>query len=854
MNLTKLLNSIAMTTHFMLNGEGGVPTLARDADASFLTKVWKFLLAAIGNSFAFVQTILVKVCTIVGRLILNIVDFLFILSRQIMGINANYDSLDSIGDDMILKFIFNPTVINIVKQMIIIGIVLIIVFSIIAILRAEYGNVSGADTSKKRILVNALKSCFLMLIVPVICVLSLVFSNAVLSSVYRVTSGGSDISVATHIWKASTYQANAYRYYADQDLKIPITYNFKNINDDGSALNFDTINEDGTISDLENALIEYKNQSSFWKGFSTWYMFNTREYVGMSDIDRTEAILSSQQKHSAYYEVYDGNLYFKRVEYYVMADAIDHCLDINNVVENGFFFMSINDIYLNHCQVYGVDTVTDLPITYSAGEGGYKTSVWYDGETQPTQYFSPENTDDESNGTVYALCYSEKIKIPGSDVETEIVWPFIQNDKYGFNSDYVKGAGSLVIARGLFDDSGHPTAIRRGSDGDIQFYRNDIFAPTLLDFIPRISYELPEGQHEHIYSWFLRKGIEVVTGIDTDELIPKMYVNFNIFTVFTNSEKNVAEINGNTFKVDYNMSDPSLSTANLYAEHEINPFVLLIGSVILLEVLFFVAFGLLGRVLDCVVLAITYPGVVSAMPLDSGGMLSQWVETFINKLVCVYGIVVVLNFSLLIMPVVWGIEFFTPTDIANIMSKTIGIESMGWTSRYINQLISLLFTLVGFSLIKKFTVYMNFMLSTMTLDEAKKKYKAAKKKDPSIGDFEDWLESIDEGIATTGDTLWKETKSVVETTAAIVSGKFLMNTLSNAKGRLADYIPGAPIKTVVKDIRSGIANRDSMRANANTRRTFTNSLSGSGTSDISTLRNNTDALNDRTRNFRNGRI
>lgn len=857
MNLTtKFLNSIANSTRFMLNGEGGIPVLTQGGDSSFIAKVWAIIEGGLLDIVNFIITVVIKLCLLIGRFILNIVDFFFVLTRQLLGLNSKFDDLEDLGGDVILKFVTNKTVLEIIKQMLIIGIVLIIVFSIIAILRAEYGNVSGADTSKKHILVNALKSCFLMIIIPLVCVMSLVFSNAILASLYNATAGGDDISVGTFIWKSSTYHANAYRDYANLDNKIPITYNFYHEDEEDFYVNYDKINTDGTNNDLENALVEYLKQnenSSFKSAFSTWFMFESNQFVSISGVEQSEKEITDPEMHSAYYGLYDNNLYFKRAEYYVMADAIDHCLDINDDVENGFFFMSINDVYENHCQAYGVTTITSLPIEKCVKNGvnGYKTTVRYLGDDTETEYFSPINTNDESDGTVYTLCYSEKIKVAGSDVETEIYRPFIQHDIMGFNSSYITSPGSLVIARGVFDNNSQPTAIRKNENGEIQFYRDNIYSPTLLDFFPTISYEKPDGQKELAVSKFLRYGVERITGLDTDELIPKIYINFDLMALFTKAEKNVAHISENSFTVDFNMSDTSLATENLYCVSKINPFILLIGGVVLLEVLFYIVFGLIGRIFDCVLLAITYPGVVSTMPLAGSSMIGEWVDTFINRLVCVYGIVIVLNFSLLIMPVISGIEVFTKADIDRIM--TTSILPLGWTSTYLNLLVGLMFILVGFSLIKRLSIYMNFMLSRQTLKEAQDKFKKAKKQDKSLKDFEQFVEKNDDGIQSAGESIWNQTQQVVATAGAVISGQVIFTAAKDALGRLADYIPGAPVVTLIKERKASKRNKLSMKNNKQMRKNLINTANSGALNSVDGISDAVSKLNKQTAMFKKGK-
>lgn len=818
------------TAQALLNGEGGVATLENNGNDSIINAIISFIVSLIENSIEFTYKLFMKLCIIVGRFVLNVVDFFFVFVRQFLGIEADYTSLESLTDDKIFDFIFNDTVLKIIKYVIIIGLILIILFSIIALLRAEYGNISSGETSKKQVLVSALKSCFLMVIVPLLFIFSIICSNAVLSAIYMATAGGDNISIGTQIWRSSTYQANAYRAYANDDLRIPITFNFTRTNDDGSSMNMDSINIDGTVADMEDSLIAFKSQSSFMKGVTTYYMFVTEAFYGIDQIENAERIVQATdpESHSAYYSNFDKNLEYKRVEYYVMADAIDYCLIMNDKVQSGFFFKSINEVYENHCQVYGTDTVTDLPIEKGVVDGvsGYITRVRYSNESEDTVYFSPEGTQDESDGTVYTLCYSQLITTTtptGEQIEQEILMPFINQGEFGFNSNYLSNVGSLVIAKGIFDDESHPTAIRTNDIGEIEFYRDDIYVPSQLDFFPTITYELPEGQKEAFVSWFLRQGFEIVTGLDSDQLLPRFYFNFDLFAIFSKVQSTIAKLEAGNFTVDYNMTDKNLATYNLYYESNINPIILLFGSVILLQTLFVITFGLIGRIFDMVVLAVTYPGVVSAIPIDGGKMLSNWTENFFNRLICVYGITIALNFVLLIMPIIWDMQVFTTDEIAE--SLNMSLIFAGWTADFVNLLINIMFTLVAFSLIRTFSNRLNFMLSNTTLDDAKKI--AKKKKKPLDAIIEE--EGSELGINTMGENMWEDVKKSVKVTGAVVSGSIVLDAALGQKkggkrdfstsvmGRLSDYIPGKAVVTVAKDFVGNSKYHKALDAHANAR-------------------------------------
>ena len=75
---TKLGMFINNITHTILNGAGGVATLENSGDSSIWDTARTFVINIITNSWRIVLTIIMRLLTVVGRFILNIIDFFFI--------------------------------------------------------------------------------------------------------------------------------------------------------------------------------------------------------------------------------------------------------------------------------------------------------------------------------------------------------------------------------------------------------------------------------------------------------------------------------------------------------------------------------------------------------------------------------------------------------------------------------------------------------------------------------------------------------------------------------------------------------------------------------------------------------
>lgn len=800
-------------------GAGGLVVEAENS--SIFTVIFDGIRDWTYKCMEFIWNLIVRFCVLVGKYILKAIDFMFAIIREFLGLTSTYEGISSIEDDKVFAFLMQDSIKQILKSVIIIGLVLIIVFSIIAIAKTEFKNIVGESNSKKRVLVDTLKSLFFMIIMPLLFIFGIMLSNVIVATVYNATSGGQDISLATRVWQASTYQANAYRHYADENLRIPITFGFSNVyndNEEGdidytNKINYYEISNDGRVVDLERSFDEYRSQTGFTKGFATYLMFKKKSFYDIDQIYNQEMIVSasSVKEHSGYFDYFDKNINYSQNEYYVMADVIDYCLVYNNNFGR-FYFKSINEVYESWAAVYG-DHLTNLPITKatrtnSSGETEtvYITSVMYAGDKVATEYVSPMNSSDESNGTVYTICYKE-FRQDSNGYEYEVLVPIINQQNY-FNTSYINGSGSLVIAKGVFDSNGYPTAIKTDINGNIVFYRENVYAPGIFDLYPHISYELPEGTTESGITQFFRSGFETITGLSADQFIPYLYFSFDKVDLYTKKTEDVKTLDSGGFNITYAMTKlktNEINNTDIYNEGSINVLILLLGGVILIKILFSVLFGIVSRLFDLVILALTYPGAVSTLPVDGGGALSSWTDEFVRRLMSIFGVVVSMNIVLLLCPIVWDFNYFTPDMTLS------GVKTNYLTIGFINLVLKLLFTIVGVSMIWLFTRLINFLLSRKTMDEINKTLKEKDIEQTAYEILEDMkstpelLEIIGaDGIVDQGDKLIDDIRGNLQAAGEIVSGQALMNAARNTAGRLADYTGVSFARNTIRDIRNGV--------------------------------------------------
>ena len=190
---------------------------------SFMGGFWESLSSIITTLWVFIGDLLVTLIMVIFKWVLNIVDLLQLVIKKLVGLDywgTDKVSADTLGEsDIIFKFLFNENVQRAFRYMVVIFVVLLIVFTIIAIVKNEYSMATSTDSkasnSKKGILATALKSLLLVVLIPMMLFLGIMSSNAILTSLVNALNVNNDLSIGSQIFSVSAYTANRYRVYAD---------------------------------------------------------------------------------------------------------------------------------------------------------------------------------------------------------------------------------------------------------------------------------------------------------------------------------------------------------------------------------------------------------------------------------------------------------------------------------------------------------------------------------------------------------------------------------------------------------------------------------------------------------------
>ena len=290
-------------------------------EMGWFDQVWYVLKSVLIQFFNWIFDLVYMIC----KFALNVVDFMQMLCYKIIGVSADGNAMTTA--DPIFKFLLSETVLRAIRNLLIIGIVILIVFSIAAIIRSEYNAAAGSDDghAKSRILRRVVKSGFAMLLFPVVLLAGVFLTNAILGSVLNALHVNKTSTVGSTVVSVATYTANNYRTYADNGQRIPILVDF----------------DDPTMYQLAGAgnyTTEQLNEiyASFEeRGKEIYNRFAYNKFDTFSDaVYYKNNVIFNRSNYSGY-----EKFVCTPEQYYAMADFIDYAL-ANNLT---FYIKSYDD-------------------------------------------------------------------------------------------------------------------------------------------------------------------------------------------------------------------------------------------------------------------------------------------------------------------------------------------------------------------------------------------------------------------------------------------------------------------------------------------------------------------------------
>ena len=757
----------------------------------------------------------------VSKWILYIVDILFFYVQELCGLNIDTSSLQSMLDpnsDLLFRFLVanKNDILNVIRGLIGIGAIVIIVFTIIAIVRKQFQMMSeGKPQDIFESLKNGIKTILIMFLTPMFIIFSILASNVLLKTLYKITNVSGASSVGSQVFSSASSSANKYREYAITGERIPIVLDFSAQEEYLNLLNSNALNQE--FIDFMNSKDSpiYRACNEFGQGkFTSFDKLNDMHYKGKSKETEVKSEVSS------YYDAFDclehDNEYARirayQEEYLVMADVIDYAVKSSNA----FYFMTVEQVY-NSLKNYGKFDNNNIKSIFNSnkdiinGDLYNFTSTYYsidenaeiNGKTT-IEYNHVSGTTDEIDGAVFIIAVEEKRTV-GEEVLTYYT-PLKNGYKgisdYEFQSDYLLN-DSIVVAKGIFDEHSYPTAIRLSADGTrVQFYRDNLVNSIMGDsgdFATNTYVE--EESSGGVISGFVKF---LKSLFRPSELVPDLKISTDAMAqTYTKETTGVNRLENGKLHISYIFTDSvtsklsgnmyGLKLYNLFEPVNLNYIVLVVGAIILFKVFFNSVLALIKRIYDIFLLTLIYPVAVATMPLYSSEKNSYklWFETFVGKIYATYGLILGINFVLLLFPIINSISFFTMEEIAtNTSIHRIGgvlfkFMSVGAITRNLNLLVAIVFELVAFTLLNSANSSVSDIIS-----------KLVSPKQPNIA------HPSESPIADIQKMALNATKTITKIGAfamGISTGVYDLLTGKIWKKQFAKFIPGKEIGASIKD-------------------------------------------------------
>ena len=160
--------------------------------------------------FGAIVSLIPKLLYFLCTLVFQILDILQILVRKIAGLDTIYYETGIAGGsgwqegDIVFKFIQtifsgqNSILSNVFWAFIILGVIMLIITTFIAVLRSEYAATDAKSASKGKIIGKSLKAIAAFVVVPVVCFFGVFLANVILQALDSITTQGST-EIATEI-------------------------------------------------------------------------------------------------------------------------------------------------------------------------------------------------------------------------------------------------------------------------------------------------------------------------------------------------------------------------------------------------------------------------------------------------------------------------------------------------------------------------------------------------------------------------------------------------------------------------------------------------------------------------------
>ena len=294
-------------------------------------KFLNFIFSFISNLFKRALDIIISMLWSIEKFVLAILEALEFIGKSLLGVGTTLKDYSSFAKANNLTETFVKTF----RAMIGVAIVLMIIFTCIAMVKQEWDNISNekgprADQNKKGPIIRKFfRGLIAIIALPISMILIIAGINSVLTSFATALNGGKTTTVAANILSVSSYDANKYRRYANADKRVPIViqaYKADNYGPDEQSKLYKEItstNIQNKLSNINNNLRNVGNSSFLSFNESLTYSNNT---------------LTNSQEYGDCFE----SFVCTSEQYQIMAEFIDYA----QLSQQEFYIRSVDDDYI----------------------------------------------------------------------------------------------------------------------------------------------------------------------------------------------------------------------------------------------------------------------------------------------------------------------------------------------------------------------------------------------------------------------------------------------------------------------------------------------------------------------------
>ena len=173
-----------------------------------------------GKIFSTISYLFANLFYSIFKAIAQICDWLEAVFKVFCGIYPPGGAEGGISYDPATIVLTNSTIQTIFKSMLILGVVVLLITTFVAVIKTEFNSFAEGN-SKTKVLGMTGRAVVNLLVIPVCCILGVMMANVLLRSIHSAINRGSNSTLATQVFVAVSYSAN----WARQDDDFVKAYN-----------------------------------------------------------------------------------------------------------------------------------------------------------------------------------------------------------------------------------------------------------------------------------------------------------------------------------------------------------------------------------------------------------------------------------------------------------------------------------------------------------------------------------------------------------------------------------------------------------------------------------------------------